>query len=862
MKRSAASLVCCAALSAALGATSSDLTVARSALGDGLGTIAVTHAAAAEEATTNADVRTLARLVQVEALAREGKAHELVALLRQWPAGTNELFRYWLAWGLARDHQGEEARHLLAAPFKEAATQALAWRLLARLQAESGDRAGAEAAFRQAAALLRGSAEGAENAVEWAQTRESAGDVKGALEILAAEKAMEAPGAAGESAQLLGASLLARLGRNAESQDLFLKLVSAGTNASESAFVLASCARFDALWRQGTRQEALQVISNAVVRARRSDLVCAAGYRQGFAQFEQKDLHEIGRTNLVALFRRFPGAEATRTSRRRYADALLDAGEVAAAVQEYGNLLQAYPEFARDPRVLESRGWAYLKAGLRVEASSAFGRAAQFAGTNAPLRARCLLKQGDALLEDRRYEEAAAAYARVEDPSLASRARYQKADALVRAGRGDDALADFRAVWQEGGAFAIKAGLRIASHEVSSGRPESAIDFYSQLLGVKSKRADAAILDDVESETNKVADAGGASPGRRPVLTPEQRVAVFLGRGRASYMAYRWTEAEADFSEVAKLQPAQADKMKFWAALCRYGAGRDAEAVATVRELLAATDDQSLQADLRFWLAKFDAAHGDCAVALKGFESCATNSHLQAARQLEAFVRAARCAVAIPDYAAVLDLIKRFMTRPEIAGAEVKDPAVARLLTEALLLQGEALVEVARFDEAILVLERVARLPDSDDSRRRAAILKANCLFAMGADDDARYREAIVACRVVLQDEHLTPSLRLSVSFKIGRALEKLRKFDEAADQYYSNVVMAFVEGTKNRQWFDADASALFARTVMMLADFYESRGNDARAANVLGYLRDSHLPAKDEAGRRIARLREKGNLE
>lgn len=859
MKLLAATFICC--LAGAAVAKPSDLTVARHALGDGLETVAVSHAAAAETSSTNAETQTMARLVQAEALAREGKAHELVERLRSWPTGSNELFRYWLAWGLAHDRQAEDARHLLAAPFKEAATQALASRLLARIAVESGNRKDAETAFRQAALLLRGTPGGAENAVEWARAREAWGDRPGALAVLADEKALGCSGAAGDAAKLYGAELMMRAGTVPEALKVYQSLISGGTNTSEAAFVLASCAQFDAFGQNGETNAALQVISNAVARARRADLVCKAGYRQAFAQFAQPQSREIGRTNLIELLRRFPGAEETCRAHRRYADALLEAGEAAAAVREYGNLLQAYPDFARDPLVLESRGWAYLKAGQRVEASGAFARAAQFAGTNDLLRARCLIKQGDALLADGRYEEAASVYARVKNPALASRARYQKADALVRAQHADAAAADFRAVLEAGGEFALKAGLRLASYETSSGRPESAIELYSRLLGEKNKAGDAALLDGTDDETNRVAKARADASARAFALTPEQRATVLLGRGRASYMAYRWPEAEADFAEVAKLQPTRFGEMKFLSALCRYGAGRDAEAVSEVRELLAETTASSLRADLLLWLAKYDAAHGDPAAALKGFENCATNVHLQVSRQLESLIRAAHCAAALPDYPKVLDLVKRFMMRKEVAGAEAKETPVTPLLLEAMLLQGEALVETARFGEAILVLERAVRLSGAADAHRRASILKADCLFAMGADDDSRYRQAIEAYRVILQDEHLTVSQRLTVSFKIGRALEKLRKFDEAADQYYANVVMAYVEGVKNRQWFDADASAVFARTVMMLADFYESRGRDARAVSVLKYLAAAQLPAAEAANRRIAQLSEKGNL-
>ena len=165
-------------------------------------------------------------------------------------------------------------------------------------------------------------------------------------------------------------------------------------------------------------------------------------------------------------------------------------------------------------------------------------------------------------------------------------------------------------------------------------------------------------------------------------------------------------------------------------------------------------------------------------------------------------------------------------------------------------------MELARFNEAVLVLSRAQRLDAPQKTLRRAAVLKADCLFAMGADDDRRYLQALDAYRALLRDESLTPSQRLAVAFKVGRTLEKLRRFEEAADQYYAQVVMAYYDGVNANTWFDGDACAFFTRAVFILADYYEARGEVRPAIRVLEYL--TGVPAAREARKRIQRLEAK----
>ena len=299
--------------------------------------------------------------------------------------------------------------------------------------------------------------------------------------------------------------------------------------------------------------------------------------------------------------------------------------------------------------------------------------------------------------------------------------------------------------------------------------------------------------------------------------------------------------------------------MSFLMARCMYGAGRDEEAAAAVRALLASKgSDRRLRADVAFWLAKYEFVHRDYAAARDGFEACSTNEHLSAGRRIEALGRAARCCAALSDYAGVVEYATRATTNDVAVRAIAKQTPETAAVAETFVLQAEALMELARFNEAALVLARAQVLPAPPELLRRAAVLKADCLFAMGADDDRRYMQALDAYRAVQRDETLPPSVRLAVAFKIGRSLEKLRRLDEAADQYYVHVVMAYCDGVRAKTWFDGDARAFFTRAVFILADWYEARGEGRQAIRVLDYLVKTGVPAAHEARQRIKRLEEK----
>ena len=831
---------------AVVGAATDDLSVARRALGDGLWQLAAKHAASAAAVATTQGARDQARLVQLEALAGAGQFNEILTRLDAWADEKGEGFRYWRAWANVRGGKVEAARTLLADPFTEAAFVGRSRRLMARLEADAGDAAAADGAYaRAAAAFAKDSSERAENAIEWAEAKARFGDAAGALVILKKEGVRDRPGTLGDAARLLAADLSEKAGNAEDARKIRTALVLGGTNTEERAFVLASCALAEDLCVAGSTNEAIRVASNAVVRARQPALVRHAGFTYGFMLFVDPVRRAQGCAQISALVRKDPDAPESAAAQLRLADGLLAVGDDAAAAREYDVLLQSFPGHALDAHVLEGRGWAFLRLGRRTEAVGLFARAAQVA-SNETIRARCIFKQADALAADQRFEEAAAIYAQVTNGPFRVEAGFQLAKALLQANQPAAAARVYRRLRRAGSGQGIEASLRLAALEASLGHNEDAIAIYSSLLDEKALEK----------------------------LSADQRARALAGRGRALYRAYRFREAERDFGEVGSIQEGRKDEMDFLSALCLYGDGREREAALAARALLARLSESPLRVDLQMWLATYDAGRREWPMAIAGFEACAQNVNVPVPRRVEAYVRGARCAFELPDFQKALELAVGAVTNAAlVVSATNKVTETATYAAEALVMQGEALSELGRFEDAELVLERASRASGGEGLQRRAVLARANCYFVMGASDANRYRSAIDAYRAIQQDEAFSPSQRIAAAFNMARALEKLRRLDEAADVYYTHVVQAYwngVHGTETvgaggegprRVWYDASARQYFSRAVYILADHYESRGELEQAISMLAYLVRAGLPAKEEAKRRISQLKEKGGL-
>ena len=396
------------------------------------------------------------------------------------------------------------------------------------------------------------------------------------------------------------------------------------------------------------------------------------------------------------------------------------------------------------------------------------------------------------------------------------------------------------------------------------GRPDEALEAF-RTAGALAQDDDSRALallkeGDVLSEVGRVDEAMATY---RQVLEKYPKTAVaeklktvvrlreLEAEGRRLYGAARYDEAMKVFVRVASEDSARRQRMAYFEMLCLYGQGFDERAEQKARELVEKCPDAVVRADALLWLAKYLYNRREWKESGALFVTCSESS-VPPETAAESLLWASRAALSENDFKRAIQLSTRLLERYPDAKSKPR----------ALLVQGEALVELARFDEAVLVFERVTVADDVlPKERLRAQILKADAFYVMGADNSVRYAAALEAYQSVLISEALSPSGRLTVSFKIARTLEKLKRMDEAIEQYYAHVVLAYRDGRRQGERFNEEARAAFSRAAFRLAEEYESRGRDYQALRVLDLVAESDVPAAEAARRRIGRIQGEGGF-
>ncbi len=453
---------------------------------------------------------------------------------------------------------------------------------------------------------------------------------------------------------------------------------------------------------------------------------------------------------------------------------------------------------------------------------------------DAPEAKAAYLALADACLDTGRYAEAENAYRVVvetwPDAAKLSSVHEGRGWALRRLGRNDEAAEAF-ARSEETATNDVdraKAALEQGDALSDGGRGEEAMAKYRQVLEKYPQTPSAAKLNGL------------------------MRLREMEAKGRELYREYRFKEAQELFAKIGAADPTRKPRADYLQMLCLYGQGLDREARDKAASVAAQTDDPAIAAEATLWLAKLAYNRRRWREAMTMFEAYSTNRVAKSEKAVSALLWAARAAFAANEFEKAVACA----TKLTAGRADHAEKGLA------YLVQGEALIELARFDDAILVLERAAMadgIPPAD--RLRARLLKADALFAMGADNPARYREALEEYRAVRMGESLTPDMKLSVSYKIGRTLEKLKLLDDAIDHYYADVVLAYRRGREEGVRFDDEARTAFVRAAMRLADEYESRGKDFQAVSILRLVAASDVPAAKEAAKRIERIQTKGGI-
>ncbi|MGN0832050.1 MAG: tol-pal system YbgF family protein [Kiritimatiellia bacterium] len=443
------------------------------------------------------------------------------------------------------------------------------------------------------------------------------------------------------------------------------------------------------------------------------------------------------------------------------------------------------------------------------------------------------LAVADAALAGGRWKEAFDAYHEAIEtwPDLSRLPAVQEGRgwALCELGRREEALEAFRRAGELADDPAVKARAMTKEGDVLQelGRESEAMARYRAVL-------------------ERFADTDVAKALKQVVAVREQE-----DSGRELYRNFRFAEASEVFAAVARADAARKPRMDFLEVLCLYGQGKEDEALARVRKLIADCPSVSVRMDATLWLAKFLYNRREWKESAQLFTACSEQLKDRSAAA-DSLLWAARAAFAEHDFNGAIQLSARIAERY----------ADTQARPHALLVQGESLIELGRLDEAVLVFDRVSAAEGiAAEERIRARILKADALYAMGADNPSRYVAAVEAYRSALFGTAQTPSERIVVAFKIARALEKLDRLEEAIDTYYAQVVLAYREGRLANRRMTDEAGSVFSRAAFRLADEYERRGKDWQTANILRLVAESDVPASGEAAKRMERLMNRGKM-
>ena len=452
---------------------------------------------------------------------------------------------------------------------------------------------------------------------------------------------------------------------------------------------------------------------------------------------------------------------------------------------------------------------------------------------DAPGAQEAFVALAETALAAAKWQEAADAYHEAAEtwPDVAKLAKVQEGRgwALLKLARHEEALDAFARAEKLASDDSARALAVLKQGDVLSemGRGEESMARYREVLEKYPKTAVAEKLQHVV------------------------RVRELETKGREFYREYRFAEAARAFAEVAAADSARKPRMDYFDILCLYGQGLDDDAGKRARALAEGCDNPKVRADATLWLAKFLYNRGEWKESARLFAAYAEQVPDSPAAP-EAITWSARAAFAENDFNLAIQRVTRLAERyPN-----------SPMRAQALLVQGESLIELARFDEAVLIFDQVGSSDGvAASDKLRAQVLRADALYAMGADNPARYQAALDAYQAVRFGGDLPASGRIVVSFKIARSLEKLKRLDEAMDQYYTHVMLAYRGGRLRGERFNDEARAAFSRAGFRLADEFESRGKDRQAMNVLGLLSDSDVPAAEEARRRMERISNRGRF-
>jgi TolA-binding protein len=496
-------------------------------------------------------------------------------------------------------------------------------------------------------------------------------------------------------------------------------------------------------WRQEKFDNAAQAFAQALALAQDPPLKREAMLKLGEAYVHGGKLAD-GVAKLKAYLQWTSNDPLADEIQMTVGDLLLRNNDFSAALPEYANLVNKYPQSALLAKANFNAGWCAWKLEKISEALPYFRQAATLTKDPA-LVAEALFKVGDAEFALGQFADAINDYQRListyPDTKLIERAIFQLGQSYQRTRNAEATTHVFESLVQQypKSDYAAEAQFNIGSIQSGIGKESEA------------RTAFAAVV-------TKYPQSEWASKAR-------------LAIGESFYREGKYDEAAAEFEKLIAAAPdSELGQRAFYnRGWCYTQKGQPDKTLADFGEFLKKFPNSALAPDVQFWIADYYMKRKDYIKAQEQFQ-LVTKNYATSKLADSAQYMAARAAYLRQDY----------KTAIEIYEALLKNFPDSAWRCDARFGEGDALSELGQFADALIVFESLLKeFPDCYVAAE-AQGREGDCQFTLGRFEDAiaSYRKALDAS----QDGD--PPFRNQLYYKIGQSHEKAAKLDEAFEWY------------------------------------------------------------------------------
>ena len=550
---------------------------------------------------------------------------------------------------------------------------------------------------------------------------------------------------------------------------------------------------------------------------------------------------EDGARRLKGAVRDNPASPLAPDAQFALAGVWLSVGSNELAAAEFKTYLETYGNTpGQTSHATAGRAEALYRLGDFTDAATLFQKAAQTAET-AENRAIFTMRGADALHAEGKYESAIPLYRTVlqsaftapssfgllsrfypEAPADAGlgfiqpRCQFQTADCLERCGDAKQALEEFMRLADESGPFAEDARYRAAllqERQGGVGADSSAISNYTTLI----------------SSTTNASLRGRA----------------LLGRGRCHYRRKSLEVAIDDFRNAEEGGFDFADEARLYRIYALYALGQDDEALRQAEDFAARFKASPALPTLAFWLAQYHYNRREFDQARTRFLAF-SDKWPDDSRAPLALLWAAKAALQLSDNQGAVDTLATLGQRRDADA----------ILPEARFSQATALCNLARFEDAVLVLDDVLAKFPSSDFTTRSLILKGDALFSLSGSAKTGYgvTNAIAAYDIASSRADATVDQRLECNYKRARCLEKAGDAPGAILLLTQGVIHPYYEFADDGM-ASVQAYLIYERAATSCARLLEQQGDIDGALGLLRRLVAFGQSGREPIQREIERL-------